>query len=138
MDGGIRTHIQHPTARGASRTTERTSPTEQQGPKSARGHAGFIPRQIRRPKNSPGFGPWSTSGWPAVREYLAKREPVTDAELRAMGLYYVPASQAESAGGPTSWWPKDLKPVLEGEEVDERPSLLLRTDGEALLYPGKL
>lgn len=37
----------------------------------------------------------------------------------------------------SSWAPIDLGPVLSGDRVAEPPSILLRSDGHGLLYPGK-
>src|SRR5438105_3740123 len=38
----------------------------------------------------------------------------------------------------SSWSPVDLEHVLDGEQPDRSPSMLLRTDGLALAYPGML
>ncbi len=39
----------------------------------------------------------------------------------------------------TTWWPRDLEPTLAGEEDDEPgPAFLLRDDGQALFYPGRV
>ena len=38
----------------------------------------------------------------------------------------------------TSWAPRDLGPLLDGEDVEEPPTLLPRSDGVCLLYPGKV
>lgn len=39
----------------------------------------------------------------------------------------------------TSWWPRDIGPILRGEDDPEPPpALLTRLDGQALFYPGKL
>lgn len=47
------------------------------------------------------------------------------------------AAQAEVEEA-SSWAPVDLEPVLAGEFTVEPPSLMLRTDGEGLIYPGRL
>ncbi len=39
---------------------------------------------------------------------------------------------------PSSWDPVDLGPILRGEAPDEVPTMWRRTDGVALLYPGKI
>jgi hypothetical protein len=41
-------------------------------------------------------------------------------------------------GSVTSWAPVDLGPILDGTEPDPPPSILTRTDGRALLYPGRV
>jgi len=38
----------------------------------------------------------------------------------------------------TSWWFKDLGPVLAGENPEPEPSILVRADGKGLFYPGKV
>lgn len=38
----------------------------------------------------------------------------------------------------TSWAAVDLGPVIRGEEVENRPTMLTRSDGPCLLYPGAL
>jgi hypothetical protein len=37
----------------------------------------------------------------------------------------------------TSWAAKDLEPYKRGEQVIEPPAYLTRSDGKALLYPGR-
>jgi hypothetical protein len=38
----------------------------------------------------------------------------------------------------TSWWPKDLGPVLAGQDPEPEPEFLQRLDGVSLLYRGKV
>jgi hypothetical protein len=38
----------------------------------------------------------------------------------------------------SSWAPVDLEPILAGRETDPPPTMLLRDDGRALVYPGKV
>ena len=38
----------------------------------------------------------------------------------------------------SSWSYVDLDPILEGRQVEEPPSILARTDGQALFYPGRV
>lgn len=38
----------------------------------------------------------------------------------------------------TSWWPKDLGPVLAGHDPEPEPEFLQRLDGKSLLYRGKV
>lgn len=38
----------------------------------------------------------------------------------------------------TSWWFRDLGPVLSGENPEPEPSVLRREDGQCLFYPGKV
>jgi hypothetical protein len=38
----------------------------------------------------------------------------------------------------TTWWFKDLGPVLSGENPEPEPSVLARADGQGLFYPGKV
>lgn len=38
----------------------------------------------------------------------------------------------------TSWWPRDLDPVLSGEQTEPPPTVLTRTDGQPLWYSGKI
>lgn len=38
----------------------------------------------------------------------------------------------------TSWWYRDLAPVLAGEQTDLTPTVLHRTDQQALFYPGRV
>jgi len=45
---------------------------------------------------------------------------------------------AELATDHTTWWFRDLGPVLEGENPEPEPSVLRRGDGKCLFYPGKV
>ena len=38
----------------------------------------------------------------------------------------------------TTWWPRQLGPVLSGEVTEDPPSILLRDDGQPLWYRGKV
>lgn len=38
----------------------------------------------------------------------------------------------------TSWWPRDLTPVISGNNPDPEPAILRRDDKQALLYSGKV
>lgn len=38
----------------------------------------------------------------------------------------------------TTWWPRDLGPVINGTEPEPGPAYLTRDDGRALFYPGKV
>lgn len=46
-----------------------------------------------------------------------------------------PAAEATNR---TTWWPRDLGPVLTGEQAEEPPTILARTDGQPLWYRGKV
>lgn len=46
--------------------------------------------------------------------------------------------EPDTVAGPTSWAPVDLDELVNGQDTDEPPRLLERSDGIALLYPGKL
>lgn len=46
--------------------------------------------------------------------------------------------QTEPADDRTSWWPRDLGPVLSGEQTEPPPTVLTRTDGQPLWYAGKI
>lgn len=48
------------------------------------------------------------------------------------------ASAEQVVDPPSSWAPVDLGPVLDGQEIDGPPSVLMRADGLCLLYPGRL
>lgn len=45
----------------------------------------------------------------------------------------VPAGRAR-----TSWWPKDLASVLSGTVTEPEPKYLIREDGAAMFYPGRV
>ena len=45
---------------------------------------------------------------------------------------------AAAARERTSWWPRDLAPVLSGVDPEPQPTVLGREDGPRLLYPGKV
>ncbi len=45
---------------------------------------------------------------------------------------------APPAGEPSSWQPVDLGPILRGEYKPPTPTLMRRSDGVCLLYPGKV
>lgn len=51
-----------------------------------------------------------------------------------------PSDQEEQEDDPerTSWWFRDLGPVLSGENPEPEPSVLRREDGQCLFYPGKV
>lgn len=38
----------------------------------------------------------------------------------------------------TTWWPRDLGPVLSGEQTEPPPTILTRDDGQPLWYAGKI
>ena len=38
----------------------------------------------------------------------------------------------------TSWWPRNLGPVMSGEESEPPPTVLVRADGQPLWYAGKI
>lgn len=48
------------------------------------------------------------------------------------------APEPEAKPGPSSWEPINLLAVLRGELPDDQPTLLQRSDGQALLYAGKV
>jgi hypothetical protein len=48
------------------------------------------------------------------------------------------APRREGTGGHTSWLPVDLGPILSGGHTQPAPSILYRSDGNALIYAGKL
>lgn len=48
-----------------------------------------------------------------------------------------PSGQPEEEVVPSSWAPVDLDPSLDGPEGIEQPTILRRTDGEGLIYPGR-
>jgi hypothetical protein len=65
---------------------------------------------------------------------------VTDQDLEAM-LDGDPADGAPVGGAPqipSSWGAVDLRPVIAGERRAAPPTILRRTDGEALIYPRRL
>src|SRR5690348_7716898 len=49
----------------------------------------------------------------------------------------LPASKTDRET-PTTWAPVDLGPVFAGEHAEAAPSMLGRTDGHCLIYPGRL
>lgn len=49
-----------------------------------------------------------------------------------------PEADPEEADEHTSWWFRDLGPVLSGENPEPEPSVLRRSDGQFLFYPGKV
>lgn len=44
----------------------------------------------------------------------------------------------ETGTGVHSWQPIDLQPIVEGEQIMSPPELMIRSDGQYLLYPGKV
>jgi len=48
------------------------------------------------------------------------------------------AATPSEAGGAGSWTPLDLSAILDGTAPVERPTLMPRTDGVGLLYPGRV
>jgi hypothetical protein len=74
----------------------------------------------------------------AVREGPATDLPAGDGELTDLtDRIRGPRPEGESPGG-SSWAPVDLTAHLDGSHVPEVPALLRRTDGRALLYPGRV
>jgi hypothetical protein len=67
-----------------------------------------------------------------------------EAEIAALidadpGSMFADPNEAPAKGEEmSSWAPVDLDPVLSGEFKVEPPSLMLRTDGEGLIYRGRL
>ncbi|MBA9003753.1 bifunctional DNA primase/polymerase [Thermomonospora cellulosilytica] len=49
-----------------------------------------------------------------------------------------PASPAPQTRSRTSWWPRNLAPVLDGQEDEPGPAVLARADGAHLFYTGKV
>lgn len=75
---------------------------------------------------------------------VGERKPVTDG---ATALAAVPSSPLPAAEvgevevdelEHTSWWPRNLGPVLTGEESEPPPTVLSRADGQPLWYAGKI
>ncbi|MEX0991592.1 MAG: AAA family ATPase [Actinomycetota bacterium] len=63
---------------------------------------------------------------------------VTDEELVTLGLDDPDVHHAVAAAHrETSWEPLDVGPAIRGDVPEIRPTLLARSDGEALLYPGR-
>jgi len=73
------------------------------------------------PPSSPGSAP--TASAPAA---AAAAPPPSTADTE-------PAEVAR-----TSWWPRDLRPALTGENPEPEPEHLTRDDGQALFYPAKV
>lgn len=48
-----------------------------------------------------------------------------------------PDENAPEDDQPPTWQPLDLGPILDGDQTRENPTLLTRTDGHSLLYPGR-
>lgn len=48
----------------------------------------------------------------------------------------IDASDAETMR--TTWWPRNLEPVLSGEQTEPPPTVLTRNDGQPLWYAGKI
>lgn len=64
-----------------------------------------------------------------------------------VALAALPAAAPESTAAPaaepdapehTSWWPRDLEPILAGRDDEPGPAVLTRSDGAALFYRGKV
>lgn len=76
-----------------------------------------------------GVVPPDASGDEAFAALVSNADPVTD------------NGHVTTTSGPTSWAPIDLGPVLDalaaGEIAGEQPTMLTRTDGIPLLYPGR-
>lgn len=81
------------------------------------------------------------------RQYSANEPRVlTRDEIARAMVERAAASEDELEDGPdepedeqhTSWWFKDLGPVLSGENLEPEPSVLTRSDGRGLFYPGKV
>ncbi len=71
--------------------------------------------------------------WPKVKPTdQAVREWLQDSETPPGG------QEQDSPEGPSSWSPVDLGPYLDGSHVQERAQLLPRSDGQGLLYAGRL
>lgn len=61
-----------------------------------------------------------------------------EATLSETGSTLPDSEGADEDNGPTTWAPVDLTSYLDGSYVPEVPSLFVRSDGNALLYPGRL
>ena len=71
--------------------------------------------------------------WPKVKPTdQAVSEWLQDSETPPGG------QEQDSPEGPSSWSPVDLGPFLDGSHVQERAQLLPRSDGQGLLYAGRL
>jgi len=51
---------------------------------------------------------------------------------------YIDAAGQDVAREHSSWWPKDLKGIIAGDNPEPEPSFLQRADGQYLFYPGKV
>ncbi len=69
-------------------------------------------------------------------------------EERAQGKDQAPDGESQADGADsdldedlkerTTWWFRDLAPVLSGENPEPEPAVLTRSDGRCLFYPGKV
>lgn len=56
----------------------------------------------------------------------------------ALAPVTVPAPEADERDDRTSWYPRDLGPVITGGAGEPPPTVLARDDGNCLFYPGKV
>lgn len=64
--------------------------------------------------------------------------PAVEGDWR-QGEHAPPAVEGEGEVVRTSWWPRDIGPIIRGEaDPEPPPTLLLRGDGQPLFYRGKL
>lgn len=66
------------------------------------------------------------------------REAPTFDGTAALAAQPEPAATDATAPDRTSWWPRDLAPVLSGEQTEPPPTVLTRSDGQPLWYAGKI
>jgi len=70
-------------------------------------------------------------------EEILRRAGVAIEDNEVVSAEVLAAFPGAGASDPTSWRPLDLEAVIEGGTVDHGPTMLTRTDGRALLYPGR-
>lgn len=87
-----------------------------------------LARDETRRANFLTYGTWQ--GDPLPRDLIVEIE--TALAVGGRHLAAVPDSV------PSSWAPIDLAPILAGDHVREAPSVLIRDDGAALLYRGRI
>jgi hypothetical protein len=64
--------------------------------------------------------------------------PMAVAGNNALAPVSVPVPDEASSDDRTSWYPRDLGPVITGDAGEPPPAVLSRDDGNCLFYPGKV
>jgi len=96
--------------------------------------AGLIPKGTR-PSAPPAATPTGNGSTPSSNPAPS---PTSSSAASTADTSSTSPSPTEDTSHRTTWWPHNLDAVLDGSNIEPPPEFLHRTDGQALLYAGKI